>query len=258
MGLGAKQETGTQLGFAFQGAEYEGGVCNGLEYIRTHGGDVLDPNDPSKVIIGSPEAAAGLETWRSMIEDGVSPEAVLQYEEDPSYGAFIRGESVFVRHWPYVYAIISDPTQSNIKPDQVDVAPMPVSEGNPSSSTLGGWNFFISATSDKQDEAWEFVKFMTSPEQQKLNALKGTRNPTRLSLYEDQEILEKVPVARLGKEAIIGNAEPRPVSPVYSDISLELAEQFNAALGGDVSPEQAVNTLQSDLQRIVEEGQAVS
>jgi multiple sugar transport system substrate-binding protein len=257
MALKAKQDAGTQAGFVFQGAEYEGGVCNGLEYIRSHGGDVLDPDDPSKVIIGSPEAASGLETWRSMIEDGVSPQAVLQYEEDPSYGAFIRGESVFVRHWPYVYAIISDPTQSNIKPDQVDVAPMPVSGGNPSSSTLGGWNFFINATSDKQDEAWEFIKFMTSPEQQKVNALKGTRNPTRLSLYEDQEILEKVPVARLGKEAIIENAEPRPVSPVYSDMSLEMAEQFNASLGGDVSPEQAVNTLQSQLQQIAEEGQQV-
>ncbi|HEX5975266.1 MAG TPA: extracellular solute-binding protein, partial [Rubrobacteraceae bacterium] len=46
MGLQTKQDTGTQLGFAFQGAEYEGGVCNGLEYIRTHGGEVLDPNDP--------------------------------------------------------------------------------------------------------------------------------------------------------------------------------------------------------------------
>src|SRR3712207_9432993 len=46
-----KQDEGIKNGFVFQGAEYEGGVCNGLEYIRTHGGDVLDPNDPSKVII---------------------------------------------------------------------------------------------------------------------------------------------------------------------------------------------------------------
>lgn len=75
-------------------------------------------------------------------------------------------------------------------------------------------------------------------------------------MYEDQEVLEKVPVARLGKEAIIENATPRPVSPYYSDISLELAEQFNAALAGEVPPEQAVKTLQSDLQSIVEEGQA--
>ena len=80
--------------------------------------------------------------------------------------------------------------------------------------------------------------------------------PPRRSLYEDPEVLEKVPVARLGKEAIIENSTPRPVSPYYSDMSLKLAEQFNAALAGDVSPEQAVKTLQNELQQIVEEGQA--
>jgi multiple sugar transport system substrate-binding protein len=164
MGLQTKQDTGTQLGFAFQGAEYEGGVCNGLEYIRTHGGEVLDTNDPSKVIIDSAESAAGLETWHSMIEDGVATRAVLQYKEDESYGAFIRGDAIFLRNWPYVYALLSNPEQSEITPDQVGVAPIPVSEGNQSYSTLGGWNFLIYAASDMQDDAWESVRWMTDPE----------------------------------------------------------------------------------------------
>ena len=256
MALKAKQDAGTEMGFAFQGAEYEGGVCNGLEYIRTHGGEVLDPNDPSKVIIDSPGSVAGLETYHSMIADGVSTQAVLQYQEDPSYGAFLRGDAVFLRNWPYVYAVLSDPEQSDIKPEQVGVAPIPVSGGNRSYSTLGGWNFFINATSDKQEEAWEFIKWMTTPEQLKVNALEGSRLPVRRSMYKDQEILNNVPVAKLGKEAIIDNATPRPVSPYYSDMSLELAEQFNGALAGEVSPEQAAKTLQSNLQSIVEEGQA--
>jgi multiple sugar transport system substrate-binding protein len=89
-----------------------------------------------------------------------------------------------------------------------------------------------------------------------VNALEGSRLPVRRSMYEDQEILNNVPVAKLGKEAIIDNATPRPVSPYYSDMSLELAEQFNGALAGEVSPEQAAKTLQSNLQSIVEEGQA--
>jgi multiple sugar transport system substrate-binding protein len=95
---------------------------------------------------------------------------------------------------------------------------------------------------------------MTSPETLKTNAIEGSRLPPRRSLYEDQEILQKVPVARLGKEAIIKNSTPRPVSPYYSDMSLKLSEQFNSALKGTVSPEQAVKTLQNELQQIVEEG----
>ena len=258
MGLKTAQDTGTKDGFVFQGAEYEGGVCNGCEYIWTHGGNVLDPEDPSKVVIDSPESAAGLQTWHDMIADGVSPQAVLQYKEDESHAAFLRGESVFLRNWPYVYALVGNPEETELEPEQVGVIQIPVAQGNRSFSTLGGWNFLINAASDVQEEAWEFIKWMTAPEQLKTNALEGSRLPPRQALYEDEEILDKVPVARLGKEAIIENSTPRPVSPYYSDMSLELAKQYNAALAGDVSPEQAVNTLQSQLQQIVEEGQQVS
>ena len=52
------QDSGTRYGFVFQGANNESGVCNGLEYIWTHGGEVLDPNG-DKVIIDSPESVAG-------------------------------------------------------------------------------------------------------------------------------------------------------------------------------------------------------
>src|ERR687894_2025599 len=133
----AQQDEGLPFGFVFQGAEYEGGVCNGLEYIWTHGGDVLDPNDPSKVIVESPESVAGLATERAMIEEGVTTQAVLQYQEDESHGAFVRGDSVFLRNWPYVYALLSNPEESEIKPDQVGIAAMPV-EGAPRQAGRGG------------------------------------------------------------------------------------------------------------------------
>jgi len=259
MALRVKQDSGVPAGFVFQGAEYEGGVCDGLEYIWTHGGDVLDPEDPTKVIIDSPESVAGLKTERSMVEEGVAPEAVTTYKEDESHGAFLRGDAVFLRNWPYVYALVGDPEQSRIEPGQVGISELPVGgEGQQSYSCLGGWNFFINASSERQEEAWEFIRWMTEPEQLKVNALQGSRLPTRRGLYEDREVLEKVPVARLGKEAIIQNSRPRPVSPYYSDMSLRMAEQFSASLKGEVSPEQAVKTLQGELQRLIEEGEAAT
>jgi multiple sugar transport system substrate-binding protein len=249
-----QRDEDVQFGFVFQGAEYEGGVCNGLEYIWTHGGDVLDPNDPSKVVVESPESVAGLTTQRAMIEDGVTTRAMLQYLEDESHGAFVRGDSVFLRNWPYVYALLSDPKESEIKPGQVGVTSLPVGGGE-SASALGGWNFFVNANSEKQDQAWEFIRWMTQPEQLKKNALEGSRLPVRRELYEDAEILDNVPVAKLGKEVIIQNSRPRPVSPVYSDISLEMAEKFSASLAGEMSPEEAVAALQKEMSGLVEQGQ---
>lgn len=217
-------------------------MCNACEYVWTHGGNVLDPDDPTKVVIESPESVEAFTTLRSMTEDGVSTRAVLQYAEDESQEVFLRGESVFLRIWPYVYSLLGDPTLSSVKlssvkPEQVGIAPLPVSrEGLQSYSALGGWNFFINAASEKQDDAWEFIRWITAPAQQKTIALEGSRLPVRRSLYQDREVLENVPVARLAKETIIENTRPRPVSAFYSDMSLELATQFNGALAGENPP----------------------
>jgi multiple sugar transport system substrate-binding protein len=142
-----------------------------------------------------------------------------------------------------------------VKPEMVEVAPIPVAQaGMQSYSTLGGWNMLISALSDMQDQAWEFVKWMTAPEQMKYRALEATLLPARKSLYEDQEILSKVPVIKLGKD-VIDNTKPRPVSPYYSDMSLKMQEEFNSSLKGDVSPQQAAKTLQKELASIQQQAQ---
>jgi multiple sugar transport system substrate-binding protein len=251
------QDSGTENGFIFQGSNYEGGVVNGLEYIYSHGGAVLDDNGQSKVVIDSPKSARGLQTERSMIEDGVAPQAGTTYTETESEALFLRGDAVFPRTWPQLYSKAGDPEQSSIDQDRLGVAPLPAGEGGRSSGGLEGWNFFINAASDPetQDAAYEFIRFATSPEQQRFYALEGSRLPTVQELYDDQEVLDAVPVIRLAGEQALHDARPRPVSPFYSDMSLEMAEQFNASLNGEVSPEEALGTLQESLTEIVEQGQ---
>ena len=245
------QQTGTQYGMVFQGSNYEGGVCNALEYIWTSGGDVLQGD---KIVIDSPQAIAGLETERSMITSGVAPQAVSTYTETETDPAFMGGKAVFARNWPYMFSLAGTSDYPKVKPEQVGVAPIPVSDGNQSYSCLGGWNMMMSALSDMQDQAWEFMKWMTAPEQMKYLALEATRLPARKSPYEDQEILSKVPTIRLAKD-IIPNTKPRPVSPYYSDMSLKMQEQFNSSLNGDVSPQQAAKTLQKELTSIQQQAQ---
>jgi len=247
------QDSGTKFGFVWQGSQYEGGVVDGLEYINSFGGRVLAEDDASKVVIDSPESVDGLGMARSMIADGVSPQAVTNYTETESQTTFLNGDAVFCRNWPYMYALAANPDESKVTQDQVSVAPLPAGPAG-SVSGLGGWNFYINAASDpeKQDAAYEFVKFATAPEQQKFRALNGSFLPTLKALYDDQEILDAVPVIALAGEAL-ANTVPRPVSPYYSDMSLKMAEQFNRAYKGDVSPEEAVRTLQSELQQIADQ-----
>jgi multiple sugar transport system substrate-binding protein len=245
---------GPRVGYAFQGANYEGGVCNGLEFIWNYGGEALDPRDATKVLIGEPEAVDGLAGYRDTIASGAAPEAMSVYKEDESAGAFLRGDAVFLRNWPYVYGIISDPAQSEVSPEQVGVAQLPSSAGGPGHGTVGDQPFYISATSTKTDEAWEFIRFMVAPEQQKFRATEGSYLPTLGALYDDGDLREQVPLLALAKTAL-RNTKPRPVSPYYSDMSLEMAEQFNACLKGDQSPKETGRNLQTRLEEFIRQGE---
>src|SRR5215208_4605958 len=256
MALKTTQDTGTKNGFVFQGSNYEGGVCNGCEYIWTHGGEVLSEVTGGKVVIDSSEAVAGLETYASMVADGVAPKAVANYDETTSEPVFGAGDAVFLRDWPGFYGLLGIPAKKggypNLKPEQVGVAPIPVAEpGMQSYSTLGGWNQFVNAATDLQEEALTFAQFMTATAQEKQLAIDGPLRPTRKALYEDPDVLEALPGIDLQKEILFNNAKSRPITEYYGDMSLELAEQFNNVVIGDTSPQQAAETLQKSLSDIM-------
>jgi multiple sugar transport system substrate-binding protein len=256
------QDADIRHGLVFQGADYEGGVANGLEFIWNAGGNVLtgniSVNDPDKPVVVTPniieidsdKSARGLQIERSMVEDGVSPETVADFREDESLDLFNAGDAVFLRGWPFMYQIFDQKGQ--VDQDQVSIAQLPVAEkGMPSYSCLGGWNMYINSESPNVDAAWTFVKYATAPEQQKFRAREGAFLPTLTSLYEDQEIVGEVPVITRGGNVIERNARSRPITPYYSDISARLARTFNASLRGEVSPDEAVGNLQAELENIV-------
>jgi multiple sugar transport system substrate-binding protein len=179
---------------------------------------------------------------------------VATYQETTTDPAFLGNKAVFARNWPYMYALAGTKDYPDVKPDQIGIAPLPVAPSNGLASALGGWNMLINAQSDMQDEAWEFVQWMTDEQAQKQRALSASLLPTRPALYEDQEIRDTLPVVVQGEEAL-KKARSRPVSPYYSDMSLEMQEQFNSVVKDDTSPEDAVATLQDSLTQIIEAGQ---
>ena len=108
------------------------------------------------------------------------------------------------------------------------------------------------ASEDKLDQIWTFIEYMTAPESSASSRCRARCSRPEGS-YEDQEVLDRLPVARLGRESP-ENARPRPVSPYYSDMSLAMAEQFNAALKGEVPVRRSLETLKGELQSIVDQG----
>src|SRR3712207_1175574 len=160
-----------------------------------------------------------------------------------------------MRNWPYIHALAAEPG-SKVKQDQLGIAPIPVSgPDNQTYSTLGGWNFAINANVQNPDAAWAFVEYTSEPEQHRALTVETARIPTLKSMPNDQEILNEVPVVKLAKEAI-DRTRPRPVTPYYADISLRMSQRFNEMLKGELGPDQAVYTLQKEMQQLINEGQS--
>jgi multiple sugar transport system substrate-binding protein len=65
-------------------------------------------------MIDSPQAAEGLELRRSMLTDGVSPRPTGDYTTQEAQASLANGGVVFMRNWPFTYALLSDPEHSRV------------------------------------------------------------------------------------------------------------------------------------------------
>jgi multiple sugar transport system substrate-binding protein len=106
----------------------------------------------------------------------------------------------------------------------------------------------INRYSENQEAAWEFVKFMSGPEGQKISAVEGGRAPTIESLYDDEEVKEAA-VLFSNEEFVttLQNAVPRPVSPIYPVISDIMQVELSKALAKDITPEEAAKNMQEKI-----------
>jgi multiple sugar transport system substrate-binding protein len=235
-------------GFVWQGKQYEGLVCNALEYMWSAGGNVLNG---SHVVIDSPANRRALGFMQALVHrDGVSPALVTTATEEPSRRIFGSGKAVFLRNWPYAWTLFQQP-ESPVK-DKVGIAVLPHFPGHASAATLGGWQLGVNRHSRHPAEAAAFVQFMTSREAQKALALAYGLNPSRRALYDDPELVAAQPhLAQL--RAIFERARPRPVTPQYVRVSQVLQSEFSAVVAGLKSPQEALGVAQDQVDRILQQ-----
>lgn len=182
-------------GFVFQGNAYEGLTCNALEWIKSSGGgQIIEPD--GTISVNNEKAAAAVEKVKEWIGT-IAPKGVLAYQEEESRGVWQTGNAVFMRNWPYAYAL-GNGDDSAVK-GKFEVAPLPAAtDGDQPSSTLGGWNLAVSKYSDEQEAAIAFVKFLGSAETQKVRAIELSNLPTIAALYDDPEVAAAQRSCRIG------------------------------------------------------------
>ncbi len=212
-------------GFSGQFKQYEGLVCDMMEYILSNGGYLVEDG---RVGIAEEEALEAVRFVRDRIIGKVAPRGVLTYQEPESLDLFVQGKAVFHRNWPYAWNVANNPERSRIA-GKVGIAVLPHFEGGRSFSALGGWQVGISRFSRNREEAVRFAIFLTSERVQKILALKAGRAPTRKTLYNDPEVLKANPHFATMKDVFL-TAYPRPRSPLYPAISNILQRYFSRVI----------------------------
>ena len=240
------KQAGQDNGLVYQGERYEGLTVNFLELLYSAGGKVLS-EDGETVEIDSPETREALEFMGNGVKEGAVSKAVTTYEEESSRRAFESGNATFMRNWPYAYALGKE---SKIA-DQFDITTFPGYAGNEGAGVLGGYNLAISAFSKNPEGSLAFIEFATEPEQQKLMATEASLPPTVSDVYDDPEVKKAMPFAEELRTAI-EQAQPRPVSPVYPQISEAIYNNVYTALQGNTSPDEAASKMNEEIQKALE------
>ncbi len=249
---GAKVQAGERSrnpgfwGFVWQGAQYEGLICNFLEFAASGGGGIYRDGG---FILSSPANERALSLMRSLIhEKRISPPSTYtQMKEEDVRTTFQSGNALFERNWPYAWPL----HQQDGSPvaGKTGIAALPHFPDGQPVSTLGGWHIGVSRYSDMPQQAWELVKYLTSHRVQKRMALELGWNPGRSDLYRDPQVLEEMPhFAEL--RSIFSYAEARPMLPYYSQISAIVQRHLNAALATRSRPEQALRAAQAEIERV--------
>jgi multiple sugar transport system substrate-binding protein len=212
-------------GFLWQGKQYEGLITVFLEILWGYGGEWIDA-ESREVFLDRPEALQAL-TYLTRSIGTISPPAATTYIEEDTRILFQNGRAVFLRNWPYVWTLMAGtPIQAE---DRVGMTAVVHARDHESAATLGGWGFAISRFTKTPEAAWQFVEFLTRPEQLRKVQVRMGRIPARKSMVPPEFA------------QIVGTARMRPPIPEYAQASDILQRWLSAALTRRVQPQEALN-----------------
>ena len=254
-GEAAARAGAPRYGYVFQAARYEGLITGFVEVLGAFGARILD--DSGRVVVDEPGAVRALEWMRALIwELQGAPTDVLGWHEEETRFAFQNGEALFMRNWPYAYALLADSSRSAVA-GRYAVGPIPAADaavaptGEPT-TTLGGAQLAINRWSEVPEAAWRVIAYLTAPEQMLERARAVGQFPPRVALFDDPRLDSALAIPSAQARRAIERAEPRPVTPIWTELSEILQIELHRALARQASPQDALRSAAQRMNELME------
>jgi multiple sugar transport system substrate-binding protein len=211
--------------------------------IRAFGGDVMTPD--YQVVCDSPQAIAAIKALRDLYNAGALPPDFFMLQAADYERLVGQGLVAMVFFGDNYNLRFNDPTR--VSPEvagQMDVVPIPASETTGlelAPCKVAFWAMAIpnNAPRENRDLAWEFIRYLASPQVQLSMALNGN-GPTRAAVLADPQYQVGVPYAWASALAI---NVARRLWPPFAQVSQAydiLAHEAVLAITGQKDPEQAM------------------
>jgi trehalose/maltose transport system substrate-binding protein len=242
---------GNFWGYVWQGRQSESLTCDALEWFASEGaGHVVDAD--GTISIDNPVAVRALQRAQSWVGT-ISPPETHDIAEEEARAIWQAGNAAFMRNWPYAYGLGN--AQGSQVRGRFDVAPLPQGDKG-GAATLGGWQMAVNRYTRFPAEAAELVRYMTSQEVQKVRAIEGSYNPTRQSLYRDDQVLSANPFFEHMPDILAATvARPSGVTgSSYEAVSSVIYTEVNQVLTRVKTPEQAIRAMDTALRHLKGEG----
>lgn len=274
---------------AVQAKQYEGLVVWFNTLLASAGGRVLDDDGKTVTLTDTAEhRAATVAALRVMKAVATAPGAdpsITQSDEGTARLAFEQGKAALEVNWPFVLPSLLEnavkggveflplqgrsdlvgsidgvgtfaPTDEqyrvayDVSRRVLGFAPYPaVLAGHPAKVTLGGLNLAVARTTGHRAEAFEVVRCLRDPANQKYVAIEGGLPAVRASVYADREFQEKYPHHNLIRDQLT-HAAVRPATPVYQAVSTRISATL--APISAIDPERTADELTVQVRKAID------
>ena len=276
-----KEQSDVDYGYVFQADAYAGlSCCNFNEFMTSWGGayfggeeNLFGPIGDRPITINEEPVAQSIRMVRTFIhgqEDehsldeytgNIAPEAVTNWTEQETNGAFQNGNAAFMRNWPFFVNLNGG---SDNFGENLGVMPYPygVSESEAAyegaggtNAKLGGWHLSINPNTEKLAATVEVIKAMTSDEFY-LSIFEATGStPPKPGLFTSDRAQE-VDVMNRYLDTLQFQSENQfapPINAVWDPQKSAIGQEFHACLNQQKSPEEAVAAAQEQVEQIEEQ-----
>lgn len=230
--------------FVFPGKNFEGLMC--MFYANLYSQDYSF--SANNISIGqTKEASKAIETLYNLIfKYKISPLEVAYMDEYEGYLYSLEKDAVIFVGWPGLLEQQKKNLSDRGILDKIAMAPLPRFSTGKTVSIYGGWNLMISKNSKNKEAAAEFIKFISTEENQKFLCQVGGYIPVHIKLFKDPDCLSsKEKLKFYNKISVFGKS--RPLHENYTQISDIYSHFINLAIKGEISAKEALEKATQEL-----------